>query len=252
MFYKTFVRDITRVLFAVSFLWVWYAISSIAPPIIQSMFTADMVSSYASSGERMMLVIGDSTAYGIGASKPEDSTAGRVSTALNLGVENNSRSGARTREMLGQLDRSQHPRYELILMQVGANDVMKFSSIAKTAAELDAALQRATQMSDRVMLLTAGDIGTIPLWPVPLDDIYTLRTIELRDVFMAVAERHGVEYVDLYALPDPFLTDIDRYFTQDTLHPSSDGYAVWSEYILESIHARWPELYEQNLRSISR
>jgi lysophospholipase L1-like esterase len=223
--------------------WAGFTAARLVPPLVESAIADERAVPFQTeSRQKNMLVVGDSTAYGIGAYHPEDSTAGRVSRSLDLGVENRSRSGARTREMVQQLDRARESHYDLILMQTGANDVMKFSSIEETGRELDAALARARELSDRVVLLTAGDIGSAPIWPALLGDVYTERTKALRAIFIDVAARHGVEYVDVFIEPDPFSADVERYYTPDTMHPSSDGYALWAERILASIHARWPEL----------
>ena len=224
-----------------------YTAVHVLPPLIESVVVAQKTIPFQTeSKDRNMLVIGDSTAYGIGAYHPADSTAGRVSTALDLGVENRARSGARTREMVLQLNRAREKYYDLILIQVGANDVMKFSSIEKTANELDAALSRAHELSDRVVLLTATDIGSAPIWPRLLGDVYSRRTKELRDEFIEVSERYGAEYVDIFSDIDLFEVNFDLYYTPDTAHPSSDGYALWAMDILESIQSRWPEFYERS------
>lgn len=228
----------------VAFLWVSDAIIKILPPLIESIHVASTTVPYQTeTRESNMLVVGDSTAYGIGAYRPSESTAGYVAQALSLGVENRSRSGALTREVYWQIEKARETQYDLILIQVGANDVMKFKSLKDAGDELDQALFEARKRSERVVLLTAGDIGTAPIWPMLLGDIYTVRTKELREIFIATAARHDVAYVDLLSLPDPFTTDIDKYFAPDTLHPSGEGYAVWAGYILNTIQERWPELY---------
>jgi lysophospholipase L1-like esterase len=225
-------------------LWLCVAIVRIVPPFIISMWVArESVPYQTVPRAETMLIVGDSTAYGIGAYMPEESTAGRVSRALDLGAENNARSGALTREVYLQLKRAREPQYELILIQVGANDVMKFTSLDAAAHEMDSILTLATSLSERVVLLTAGDIGAAPLWPWLLGDIYTRRTELLREKFMSLAEVHGTVYVDLYTLPDPFSSDIARYYTPDTIHPSSEGYAVWARYIEEAVRDRWPDWY---------
>ncbi len=230
-------------------LWLCIATIQILPALVLSMRVArESVPYQTAPRAETMLVVGDSTAYGLGAYQPHESTAGRVSQALNLGVENNARSGARTREMVHQLRRARESKYELILMQIGANDVMKFSSIEQTAAELDAALALAKERSDKVVLLTAGDIGAAPIWPWLLGDVYTNRTELLRERFISIANKYGVAYVDLYTLPDPLPSDVEKYFTPDTLHPSSEGYAIWSGYILDSVKGRWGEWYEERTR----
>ena len=59
-----------------------------------------------------MLVLGDSTAVGIGAMRPEESVAGRVSNFLNADrVENYAVSGAVTNDLNEQMKNAALPKY---------------------------------------------------------------------------------------------------------------------------------------------
>ncbi len=196
------------------------------------------------TGTRSLLVLGDSTAYGVGASSPEFSVPGRLSAELNLSVENNSRSGALTREMVEQLSRSTQKRYDMVLLQVGANDVIFQKSLTKAEVSLREALVLAREKSDRVVLLTAGDIGSAEVFFWPLSTLMTYRTELLRTKFMRVSEELGVVYVDIYAYPDAFASDPKKYYAADGLHLSDSGYDFWFGIVLEYVQKKWPEFTE--------
>lgn len=187
---------------------------------------------------KSILILGDSTAAGVGAASPEQSTAGRLSHALNARVENHSKSGALVKDMEGQLKKAKESSYDLILLQIGANNIIYFKSLDAAAASLDALLPELRKRSSTVVLLTAGDVGKATLWPVPLGWFYTKRTLYMREKFMDLALKHGVKYLDLYSLPDPFLTDVPRYYAKDKLHLSGDGYAVWTGHILNLLNEK--------------
>lgn len=189
-----------------------------------------------------LLLLGDSTAHGVGASLSEETTGGRLAHALDAAVENRAESGAKTTDVLGQLDGASRSRYDLIVIQVGANDVIYFSDIETTATTLAEVLARARERSDRVVLLTAGNIGDAPLWSWPLGYWYTVRTRALREQFMSVAEKQSVAYVDLFPRLSMLKENPQEYYAPDGLHLSGSGYAVWAQYMLETIQTVWPEM----------
>lgn len=219
--------------------WFLYAAWKLVPSYSAGKEAVRVTTAYQNTDPALtksMLVLGDSTAVGVGALAPELSTAGRLSKALQLQVENHAKSGAMVEDMKSQFDKASKSRYDIILLQVGANNVVYFRSLKDAAVSLEALLPELKKKSEMVVLLTAGDIGKAPLWPFPMRYLYTSRTQSLRDAFMEAAKKHEVRYLDLYSLPDPFLTDVPRYYAKDKLHLSGEGYAVWSEYILDLLN----------------
>lgn len=201
----------------------------------QATLAATTPYNYATTGVgESMLVMGDSTAYGVGAATPEETTAGHLAQALSLVyVENHAVSGARTRDVFEQFSKARLPRYDIALIQVGANDIIYGTSVARASRELDQLLSRVTAHASTTILLTSGDIGNAPLWPWPLNHVYTWRTKALRKAFMDVCATYSVRYVDIFSKPDPFSSDVERYYAPDKLHLSGEGYKVWAGYIRE-------------------
>lgn len=190
-----------------------------------------------------ILVLGDSTAVGVG-SPAEGSVAGRLSRYMNAAVENHAKSGARVDDVKGQFKQIRQTHYDLVLIQVGANDVIRFSSIPKAAASLEAILFRGEELSDHIVFLTGGKIGSAPFFPKPFGFLWTHRAAALRKEFRAVAEKNNAAYVDLYSIPDPFKNDPIRYYASDGLHLTADGYEFWYEQVRKIIEQKWPKLVE--------
>lgn len=188
-----------------------------------------------------ILVLGDSLAVGVGAPGAE-TIAGRLAVALNANVENYARSGALTGDLDEQMMRAKKDRYDLILIQAGANDVIQLKSLGIAEKNMDELLVEAFKKSDHVVFLTSGNIGDAPLWPFPWRHIYLRRTLDLRERFMALATKHGALYIDLYSHGNLFASDPKRFYAPDDLHLSADGYAKWFEIIWKDAIARWPEL----------
>lgn len=179
--------------------------------------------------------LGDSTAYGVGAESPEVSTAGHVARTVGAAVDNEARSGARVSDVHEQITRAPQEKYDAVVIQVGANDIMYLSSLAQTTAQLRAVLLAAKEKSEHVVLLTCGDLGKAPLWPWPVGNFYTYRTKQFRSAFMATTQELGVTYIDIFSKPDVFATDPDRYYAPDRLHLSGEGYGVWAQYITDAL-----------------
>lgn len=196
------------------------------------------------NGERTLLVLGDSTAVGVGS--PSGLTvAGRLSVALNASTENYAVSGAQTSDLASQIERAQKAKYDVILVQIGANDIIRFHNTSDTARLLDESLKILIQKSDHVVLLTAGKVGKAPFFPHGLGWLWTSHANKLRAAFMSTAEKNSVAYIDLYSIPDPFNADPTRYYAPDGLHLTGDGYGFWFDAVKSEIISRWSELLKR-------
>lgn len=180
------------------------------------------------AAEASILIVGDSTALGTGASTPQASLAGRIASRYPLlRVRNVARAGARFADIAGQLRNA--GRHDLILVAGGANDVMRFTSQARLARDIDLTLRRAASQAGRVILVPAPNVGNAPFFPRPLAWLLSRRARLLHRLARASAGAVDATYVDLYRerAADPFAQDPQRLIAADRLHPSDAGYAVW-------------------------
>ncbi|MEK7181554.1 MAG: GDSL-type esterase/lipase family protein [Patescibacteria group bacterium] len=183
------------------------------------------------NAEKNILVIGDSTGVGTGADQPTESVAGRIGADFpRASVVNISRNGKKTREVISELT-SLRETFDVIVIQIGGNDVLYFTARQALEKDIEAVLTEAKKRSAHVVLVTAGDVGEAPFFSYPFGYFWSKQTLAVREIFLAAAKRHGVEYVDLYAekVGQVFRTDTARYYSKDMLHPSGDGYALWYE-----------------------
>ncbi len=177
-----------------------------------------------------ILVAGDSTGVGTGAKSSKDSIAGRLGKDFpSADIRNISKNGITTEELRKKLDRLAEGQYDLIVVQIGANDVTKFTSKEKVAREIKLVLDYAGAHATSVILLTAGNMGLSPVFRAPFSNYITSRTLMVREIFQSEASvRPSVTYIDLFkeVEDDTFSKDIDKYYADDLFHPSSDGYGV--------------------------
>ncbi|MBY0472903.1 SGNH/GDSL hydrolase family protein [Patescibacteria group bacterium] len=186
---------------------------------------------------KTLLVLGDSTGVGVGATRPEDSVAGRVAVSMGASyVENRAVSGAVAADIEKQFENAKLANYDVILIQVGGNDIVRFHDPNKTADVLSESVRTAVEHSSKTILMSAGDVGATTIFPEPIRPSYTKLTLRFHEAFGTMAAKEGATYINLYEPPaiDPFRADPEKYLAIDGFHPSSDGYELWFEK-LESV-----------------
>ncbi len=183
--------------------------------------------------KKTMLVLGDSTGVGVGATRPEESVPGLVAKEVGATyVENQAVSGAQVPDVQGQIGKTKLPHYAYIVLQVGANDVTHFHDIEEVSTMLKDALV-ALPPHDHLVVLMAGNVGAASAFPWFIKPYYTKQTLRYHAAFADIVSKAGGRYVDLYIDPkiDPFVREPKVYLAIDGFHPSSAGYALWFERI---------------------
>lgn len=189
-----------------------------------------------------VLVAGDSTGVGTGADEPQHSMAGYLGADFPAAdIVNISQNGLTLEGLTGILPTEPERRYDLLVLQIGANDVLSFASSKTIRTEIRKVLEYASTHAHETIVLTAGNMGLTPVFKFPLSTIVTARTLMVRRVFMEEIEKYpSVRYVDLFEEKedDVFGTDIEKYYAKDLFHPSEHGYRVWYEKVKKVVEER--------------
>jgi len=181
---------------------------------------------------RRILVVGDSTGVGTGAARPEESVAGRIAAEFPcVEVVNLARNGATARDALIQLESVRRAPFDIVLVQVGGNDILGFTDLGELRETTRRVLAKARETGKAVLFMSTGNVGLAPAFFPPVSWLYAARTRQARAIFMDAAQTSGAQYVDLFREKgkELFLGDPDRYYTPDYLHPGSEGDRVWYE-----------------------
>ena len=226
-----------KMLILIFFLWFLY-LSYLAYPIYQAFSLSNSLIAHTvafeqhpSNPTKQILVAGDSSAVGLGASNPKETIAGRIGQQFpdwditNLGV-----SGANLKDLLHVLRRQDKKHYDLIVLQIGGNDITHFTPYETIRSELAKVISLSSKLSSKTIILTAGNIGSAPVFNWPLSAIITDRTLNVREIFIdEVAKNKTISYVDLFkdSKDDPFVKYPKKYYAQDLFHLTGDGYGVW-------------------------
>jgi lysophospholipase L1-like esterase len=175
-----------------------------------------------------LLVVGDSTAVGTGASRPERSLAGLIARAHpDWAIVNRGRDGAKFADIAEQLQGV--GRHDVVLVLGGGNDVIRLTPRDSLEREVLLTLQRAGAAAPRVIVMPAGNVGNAPFFFAPWSWWMTTRSRMLHAIVRDAAQTQGAAYVNLYKdrADDPFAQRPHALHAADGLHPSDAGYAQW-------------------------
>jgi lysophospholipase L1-like esterase len=177
-----------------------------------------------------LLVVGDSTAVGTGASSPAASIAGLIARDHpQLTIVNRARDGARFADIVGQLAGQQ--RFDAILVLGGGNDVIRFTGDAQLEQDIARAAELARVRARLVVFMPSGNVGSAPFFFAPWSWLMTRRSESLHRFVRQAATDNGAAYVNLFKdkASDPFAQGPGELNASDGLHPSDAGYRLWYE-----------------------
>jgi lysophospholipase L1-like esterase len=187
-------------------------------------------------------VLGDSIAWGQGASRAEERLAPRLAAGLaEHGVAVTTRvlavPGARSADLPGQVERALPWRPDLAVVVIGANDLIRLVPTAAAVASLTDGVRRLRGAGTEVVVAPAPDLSSVPHVPPALRPLVRTASEELRRGQAAAVRRLGARVADGdHGTSSAFATD-PRLFSADRFHPSSAGYAVIAEAILPELLA---------------
>ncbi|GAA4224860.1 SGNH/GDSL hydrolase family protein [Actinomadura meridiana] len=206
---------------------------------------ADGLYGGAHGGEPLSLVmIGDSTAAGLGVHTPEETPAALLATGLSaiadrpVRLTNVARSGARSPALPGQVDRALEVRPDLAVIMIGANDVTGRVPPGESVRHLADAVERLRAAGSHVVVGTCPDLGSVKPLMQPLKWIARRASRQLAAAqTIAVVERgaRSISLGDL--LGREFAADPLSMFSEDRYHPSARGYAAAAAAVLPSLAA---------------
>ncbi len=173
------------------------------------------------SGEIIYVAMGDSTAQGIGASRPQTSYVWRYAknleaqTGKKVKIVNISRSGAKTKEVLEvQLPQLARVKPDYVTLGIGSNDIT-----AKTKYE-----DLESDFKAIFALLPKGTVvGEVPFFNDPADNALVER---VNTLINQQAAEYGLKVALIY---DAYKTKLHqkKYHSLDFFHPNDWAYREW-------------------------
>lgn len=179
--------------------------------------------------------LGDSTAAGVGASRPGTTlprvVADALVTALGRPVQLTvlAMTGDRVEDVLHRQVGRVPPGIDLVVVDVGSNDVTHLTSVRDFRRRYRDVLDRIPHRAT-VVLLGVPDMGAVTRFAQPLRVIAGWRGRILDTEVAHWARDRRLGYVDIAGKTGPsFRRHPGRYLAADHYHPSDGGYRLWAD-----------------------
>ena len=213
----------------------------------------------AAPGEPVqLLVLGDSTAAGMGADNRYQTIGAILASGLAaimgrpVRLTNEAVVGAVSSDLNVQLSKAlarvESPDAAVIL--VGANDVTHRIDRSIAVGHLQRSVRYLRTLDIPVVVATCPDLGTVEPIPFPLNRLLRQWSRELATAQTVAAVEAGARTVSVGDLLGPeFEASPSVMFSQDRFHPSAAGYARVASALLPSVGAAlgaWPEGAEED------
>ena len=189
-----------------------------------------------------LAMLGDSIAYGQGASRREDSLGPRLARWLaEHGVAAEVRvfavPGTRSAGLPPQVDGALKWCPDIVVLVIGANDLTHFVPVASAVSAFREAVGRLRAAEVEVVVAPAPDLSAVPHVPAQLRVHVQRASMALREQQVAVADEAGAQVADRGGETTRAFAGDHRLFCADLFHPSSAGYAVIADALFPEVLA---------------
>ena len=200
-----------------------------------------------------LLVLGDSSAAGMGADNRYQTIGAILSTGLAaimgrpVELTNEAVVGAESSHLSVQLSRAlaRMDQPDVAVILIGANDVTHRIDRAVSVQHLQRTVRYLRTLDVPVVVATCPDLGTVEPVPFPLNKLLRQWSRELATAQTVAAVEAGARTVSVGDLLGPeFEASPAVMFSQDRFHPSAAGYARVASALLPTVAAEvdaWPE-----------
>lgn len=186
-----------------------------------------------------LLVLGDSTAAGVGASTQSEALAGNLARNIRdrFGRGTNwravGRNGATARDILTDyIDEATGEKADLVFLTIGANDALGLRSrgaFRRDVVQIVTAM-RAANPRALVLVSLMPRFDRFATLPQPVKWNLALHASSLDD-----GARQGVDGIpSVFAIPKP-IPYTPEFWASDRFHPSEEGYRQWVDFAMESV-----------------
>lgn len=187
-----------------------------------------------------VLIIGDSSAAGVGAGSQETALSGQLSKGLAqqflVDWRLVAKTGATTRSTIRTLKKQLPRRWDVVVVALGVNDVTRAVPRAIWLRQLGELVDVLEQRFDakRIYLSGLPPMGQFPLLPHPLRWVLGRQARRLDQGLQTFAENQArCRYLALEVTEDP------ARMAEDGFHPGPSIYAEWAAQLASAITSDW-------------
>lgn len=206
------------------------------------------------NSQKKLVVLGDSIAEGVGASKPENSYANILANELDFSLENFAKSGDTTADLIEKLKKDDVKKAisqaDFIEISIGGNDFLtkrdelldlynnrSLLSLASEISEISSDVEKnMNKIAETITNINPN--AKIVIQTLYTIDIYKLRsTLELfidgfNEIFTNLAEKY--ENVSISDVRTAFKNSKENCISEDEVHPSDYGHKLIAKTIKET------------------
>ena len=184
-----------------------------------------------------LLVLGDSTAAGVGATTQEEALPGRLADALHARTGRGihwraaGKNGATSREVIDDyLDDALAEPADLLFLTVGANDAMTMRGAGAFARDVRRILDAfdARNPGAFVLMSSLPVFGRFALLPQPLRTSLYRHSLALERVARVVVDARPNALMS--SDPPPYA---EGFWAEDLFHPGPSGYRDWADWAID-------------------
>ena len=208
---------------------------------------------YGNGGGRPLTigVLGDSSAGGLGVQETWQTPGVLLATGLAeaarrpVQLVTAARVGARSINLLEQIEKVRPHHPDVVMIMIGANDVTSRTRPSEAVQHLGRAVRRLRAEGAEVVVCTCPDLGTVEPILQPLRLVARVWSRQLAAAQTIAVVEAGGRTVSLGDVLGPeFAARPKELFSADRFHPSAAGYAAAVAVTLPSVCAAvglWPE-----------
>lgn len=173
-----------------------------------------------------LLILGDSSAAGVGASHQAQALSGGLARHLpGAAWRLEARTGATTATTLSSLHQLKGAQFDTVLVVLGVNDVTHMVALRRLLAQRHALYQRLRVDHGATRIVVSGlpPMGDFPLLPQPLRWVLGQQATRYDAALAKQAQRLGHAYLRHHIRFDPAMMAADGF------HPGPAAYRLWAE-----------------------
>lgn len=189
-----------------------------------------------------LVMVGDSTAAGVGASSTSGTVGGRLASAIaadsrRVALSSVAVSGSRAVDMGPQVSRALLGRPDVAVILIGANDSTHATGLGSVRRNVGEAVRRLRGAGVAVVLGTCPDMGAARAFPQPLRLVVAWQGRRVAAAEVDTGRRAGATVVDIGRETGAAMRADASTLASDDFHPSDRGYRLWAGALLPAVRA---------------
>jgi lysophospholipase L1-like esterase len=196
-----------------------------------------------------LLIVGDSSAMGVGTSHQEEALLGhmrkRLSQTNTVHWTVDAKTGATTADTIARLQANPQKKFDVVSVSLGVNDITSLVTLSVWLRRFSTLLQIIEVKFHPDVICVSGipRMQYFPLLPRPLRWVVGAQALRFdRALRRLVAGRIGYRFVEMDFAPDVSL------MSPDGFHPGPKIYAEWGRKVYRAIRHDVKRLGKPNLR----